>query len=97
MPLKLQQIKRLFKYWLKRRLVIGIDVAKVRSKIFSRELAMSEMKGVYDKFESVREKWNIKVNNFIWKVPYWRLEKVTFNYRAAGGGGGLSRTMNDGL
>ena len=44
MPLKLQQMKRLFKYWLKRRLVLGVDVESVRSKIFSRELAMGGMK-----------------------------------------------------
>ena len=88
MPLKLQQMKRLFKYWLKRRLVLGVDVESVRSKIFSRELAMGEMKGIYDKFESIREKWNIKVNSCICKVPYWKLEKTTFDYRAAGEGRG---------
>ena len=60
-------MKRLFKYWLKRRLLLGVNVKRMRSKIFSRELAMGEMKGIY-KFESVREKWNIKLNNYIWKV-----------------------------
>ena len=86
MPLKLQQMKRLLKYWLKRRSVLGVDVESVRNKIFSRELAMGEMKGIYDKLESIREKWNIKVNNCICKVPYWKLEKATLDYRAAGGG-----------